>query len=180
MNDIQDMLAAYYAGNSVKIVGEMFGISTGKAFYKLRDAGCNFRKNGVPKGWKPTPEMIQKLSRKTKGLKRSEETRMRISEARKCNYNGMNGYGHTKNHSAGYVLAYAPLHPNANSCGYVMLHRVIMEREIGRYLSQDEIVHHKNRVRNDNRIENLVVMNKRAHMQMHMKERNEERMINYQ
>ena len=46
-----------------------------------------------------------------------------------------------------------------------------MERNIGRYLSEDEVVHHINNTRDDNRIENLKLMTKHEHMSMHMIER---------
>ena len=71
----------------------------------------------------------------------------------------------------GYMLAYAPKHPNAHKDGYVMLHTVIMERAIGRYLKENEVVHHINHDKKDNRIENLLLMEKHEHMSMHMKER---------
>lgn len=169
------MLSDYSTGKyTIKQIGAKYGISTGKAYYLLRDAGCAF----IRKRRKPvTEEERQNRSRVRKGkkLNLSEEQRKAISERNSCNYNGLNGYGHTKNHCRGYVLAYAPLHPHAHKDGYIMLHTVIMEREIGRYLNPDEVVHHINHDRKDNRIENLLLMKKHDHFSMHMKERHARR-----
>jgi ribosomal protein S16 len=50
-------------------------------------------------------------------------------------------------------------------------HDVIAEREIiHRPLMPDEVVHHINKNRLDNRIENLAVMTRKAHMAMHRAE----------
>lgn len=165
------MIAEYDSGKSVKDVADAFGISAGKMYYLLRDAGCAFRKKGTPPGWRPSPEAVELSAKARRGRKMSAEARQRLSEAKKCHFNGLNGYGHTKEHSRGYVLAYAPMHPHAHKDGYVMLHTIVMEQSIGRYLTPDETVHHKNHIRNDNRIENLELMKKHEHFTMHMKER---------
>jgi hypothetical protein len=67
----------------------------------------------------------------------------------------------------GYVRVYAPMHPEANTWGYVYEHRLIAENIIGRRLEMNEIVHHKNGKRWDNRPENLEVMDKNDHARLH-------------
>ena len=63
----------------------------------------------------------------------------------------------------GYVYQKAKHHPNKNSQGYVMQHRLVTESPIGRFLVANEEVHHKNGVKDDNRIENLEIVLKKTH-----------------
>jgi endogenous inhibitor of DNA gyrase (YacG/DUF329 family) len=46
-------------------------------------------------------------------------------------------------------------------------HRYVMEQHLGRKLTRDEIVHHKNRQKDDNRLENLEVLTHEEHMAEH-------------
>ena len=170
--DIKAMVDLYESGKQIKDVALTFGYSTGKTYYILRDAECKFR----PKRTGPhSDETKRKLSLATKGKAVSNETCYKISEAKKCHYDGLNGYGHTKIRSDGYLKTFVPEHPNASADGYVMTHTLVMERHIGRYLEPNEVVHHINHVRDDNRIENLKLMDAHEHMSMHMKERHMKR-----
>lgn len=74
----------------------------------------------------------------------------------------------------GYQMRKAPPeHPHANKRGYLAEHRLVMERQIGRYLiPRKELVHHLNEVRDDNRIENLQLTNPKDHAIGHLGERN--------
>ena len=58
-------------------------------------------------------------------------------------------------------------HPRADQFGYVMEHIVVAENQIGRFIGCDEVVHHINGIKDDNRIENLQVMERGEHTILH-------------
>jgi transposase-like protein len=61
--------------------------------------------------------------------------------------------------NGGYIAVFVPpddpMHEMANVTGYVMEHRLVMARSLGRPLTRTETVHHINGDKLDNRLENL-------------------------
>lgn len=80
----------------------------------------------------------------------------------------------------GYILEYRPDHPKADNNGRVLQHRLVVEDNHEKYdskffseidskfiLKDEYIVHHKNEITNDNRVENLQIMTKGEHSRLH-------------
>lgn len=128
----------------------------------------NQKETFTMRGRKLSREQCERISKLHKGKVLSNQTKRKISEANK-----KGGIGHKKNRRDGYISIYFPDHPKCNKEGYIMEHDLIMECIIGRHLLADEVVHHKNHIRNDNRKENLELMTIREHAALHMKERHE-------
>ena len=71
----------------------------------------------------------------------------------------------------GYVHLYEPDHIEAMKNGYVREHRMVMSEFLGRKLESYEHIHHINGIKDDNRIENLQLMQIGEHTKHHHKGR---------
>ncbi len=91
------------------------------------------------------------------GKKHSEETKRKIAASRKGHLHPLWKGGRIVH--KGYVLLHTPHHPNCTQTGYVYEHRLVMEGHLGRFLLENEEIHHINEIKHDNRIENLKLFN---------------------
>ncbi len=85
-----------------------------------------------------------------------------VRGCRNVNWNG----GRTTNEQ-GYILILQPTHPNARTTGYILEHRLVMATHLGRALQSNEVVHHVNGDRKDNRLENLTLLTAASHKRSH-------------
>ena len=67
----------------------------------------------------------------------------------------------------GYLNTYCPEHPLCNVSGFVPEHRLVMEKHIGRFLTKEEVVHHKDGNKLNNIIGNLEILTNSKHVTLH-------------
>lgn len=125
----------------------------------------------MPLGYKHTKETKEKISKIHKGKTIPKEMRERVSIALSREKSPF-WKGGKLTRGLGYVYIYMPGHPNATAYKgkYIAEHRFVMANKIGRPLRNDEIVHHINGKKDDNRIENLELLTNKTHHSGHIEE----------
>ena len=74
--------------------------------------------------------------------------------------------------AGGYLKVKVKEHPAMDKRSYVLLHRLVMEEHLGRYLKKDEYVHHKDGNKLNNAVSNLELIYPQDHAKEHYKNRN--------
>ena len=137
------------------------------------------KKYGIPTRHKLTERAKRRISIANTGrvgtrlgYKMTDEEKARLASYHKGKYKRKTEFGgHKKKRQDGYVAIYAPWHPYCSKEGYVMEHILIMENAVGHFITRKDVVHHKNGIKDDNRIENLQIMTFSEHASYHLKER---------
>lgn len=121
--------------------------------------------------WTLSKETRRKIGLARLGTHLSDITKRKIGIA-----NAISNKGKTKEKCSawkggrikqcGYIKLHLPEHPFADSKDYYQEHRYLMEQHIGRLLEPEERVHHKNGIKSDNRLENLMLVSDMAHHRM--------------
>lgn len=97
------------------------------------------------------------------GRKHSLKVREKMSGENHHKWNG----GRVQ-HPEGYVYILSKNHPRKNKSGYVYEHILVMEKILGRYKWPEEVVHHINGKKHDNRPSNLMLFpNNASHIRYH-------------
>lgn len=167
---LQDAVERLQKGESLRMIASSIGINHKTLSQKLKERGIQTptRTESAKNTWKnhthPYKGKKGELCPRW-GKKASAETKSKLCEIQQKRANENRYY--RKSHSYGYVLVYEPSNPAADRSGYVLEHRLIMEQHLGRYLTSDEIVHHLNENKADNRIENLEIVTRSTHAKIH-------------
>lgn len=111
--------------------------------------------------------IVIKIHHHTRGIPKfvnGHTSRVKHPMAGRCGKLNPHYHGGRYISPSGYVMI---LIPGPGRSEYIPEHRLVMEQHLGRPLTNDEIVHHKNRIKTDNRIENLELMANSKHSSIH-------------
>jgi hypothetical protein len=115
------------------------------------------------KWWKRVKQIPEKLAEVKRNIGKSSIGRIKGMEL----HPSWKGGKYTDGRD-GYVFIRKTDALSSRSDGYILEHRYVMEKFLGRKLTKNEDVHHKNRIKNDNKIGNLMLISHKQHYEGHV------------
>ncbi len=148
-----DIVARYVAGKSIPQISRETGAARSTVRYAVLKAGVLRDRTAAVRA----AAKEGRLGSGFRGKKRvfSREHKQNISKARRGKGRGLSLK------PSGYIAF--TMGPNKHRSEHI----AVMERHIGRRLSPEECVHHKNHIKTDNRITNLELLTRSEHSRLH-------------
>ena len=137
--DVDRVIELYQEGQPMTAIATMLGVGVTTVGTYVKEAGISRSK--------------------------SEAKKLAFQMGRESHFGDKHpGWKGGRRKAAGYIFIYSPGHPRANpNRPYVQEHILVLEKKLGRPLTPDEVGHHINGVKDDNRPDNLVAMKKGKH-----------------
>lgn len=158
--DKETLLELLKSGLTQKQIADRYGATQTTVGAALRRAGVSYSRHHRKSSWTGTEmERLVCIYREVRtvaetarilGVKRSTVRHClnRAGEPILSQSDAQSGHrnrawkGGTWVDANGYVMEHSPTHPHRTSNGYMCKHRLVMEKECGRYLRPGEVVHH--------------------------------------
>lgn len=140
-----------------------------KNFFNKRNANaktcsrsCNATNHNKVMAQKFQTPICEVCGKETKRTSRTQYCSLKCMYEARRKSGHWNWKGGFKKHSEGYVYEYVGIDHS------ILQHRAVMEKHLGRKLTLTEVVHHINGKKDDNRIENLLLLpNQSTHYMIH-------------
>ena len=141
----EDLINFYQSGLSPKRISKIINASESTIFERLVYAGVKIR---------TIKESIQLSYRTGKTIPATGENHPCWKGGRRLT---------AKGYIKVYIYPNDPFSSMRTMDGVVLEHRLIMARHLNRPLKKWETVHHKNHIKSDNKLENLILLPKKVH-----------------
>jgi transposase-like protein len=172
---IDEVRRRYEAGESIQAIAPTVGLATTTLKHRMEEAGIQLRSlSEVRKLARPATILDpDELRRAYAEMRSMRGAAARLGTTEKVVLDNMERYGIPRGDRTarpdrsgfwsggytvdkhGYVLVRMPEHPEANRMGYVRIHRLVMERQLGRPLAPGEVVDHRDDDTSNNHPDNL-------------------------
>ena len=170
--DNQAFVELYEKGYGEERISKTFGISVHEARKKILELGLK-KHVFSRKGAVLDEEIRNKIRKSHLGKTLSKEHRDKVIRTLVYGQKGKDNKswkGGISMHG-GYVIIKMPEHPKSYQNGYVKKSVLVLEEKIGRHLMENEVSHHINGIKTDDRPENLEVLTASQHNSITAKER---------